>query len=119
MFKGFHVGQKLADELSRPFIKSECHKNSVSFNIYTVRKWEIFKACFAREWLLIKHNSFVYVFKSAQVRTEYDNPFMFVIMQMIGCIEINKFNITGCFHHAACRHCPDYSDSVHTYSDES
>ncbi|KAK4849605.1 hypothetical protein QYF36_026489 [Acer negundo] len=46
-FQEFHVGQKLGDELSR--------------------KWELLKACLAREWLLMKRNSFVHVFKSAQL----------------------------------------------------
>lgn len=29
--------------------------------------WELFKACFAREWLLMKRNSFVYIFKTVQI----------------------------------------------------
>ncbi|KAK9282226.1 hypothetical protein L1049_005140 [Liquidambar formosana] len=66
-FKEIHVGQKLEEELSRPFIKSEFHKNALSFNIYSLTKWELFKACMAREWLLMKRNSFVHVFKSAQL----------------------------------------------------
>ncbi|TXG63220.1 hypothetical protein EZV62_010214 [Acer yangbiense] len=66
-FQEFHVGQKLGDELSRTFNKSESHKNSVSFSIYSLRKWELLKACLAREWLLMKRNSFVHVFNSAQL----------------------------------------------------
>lgn len=71
MFEEFHVGQKLADELSSPFNKSEWHRSSLSFNVYSLRKWELFKACMAREWLLMKRNSFVHVFKSAQVKRSY------------------------------------------------
>ncbi|KAJ7970940.1 Pleiotropic drug resistance transporter [Quillaja saponaria] len=67
MFKAFHLGKKLDEELSRPFPKSESHKNALSFSIYSMRKWELFKACMAREWLLMKRNSFVHVFKSAQL----------------------------------------------------
>ncbi|KAJ7974462.1 Pleiotropic drug resistance ABC transporter [Quillaja saponaria] len=67
MFKAFHLGKKLDEELSRPFPKSESHKNALSFNIYSMRKWELLKACMAREWLLMKRNSFVHVFKSAQL----------------------------------------------------
>ncbi|TXG49278.1 hypothetical protein EZV62_025153 [Acer yangbiense] len=66
-FKEFHVGQKLDDRLSRPFNKSECHKNSLSFSIYSLTKWELFKACLSREWLLMKRNSVFHVVKSAQL----------------------------------------------------
>ncbi|CAL9014492.1 unnamed protein product [Prunus brigantina] len=67
MFKDFHVGKKLDEELRKPFDKSECYKDALSFNIYSLRKWELLKACTAREWLLMKRNSFVHVFKSAQL----------------------------------------------------
>jgi ABC-type multidrug transport system ATPase subunit/ABC-type multidrug transport system permease subunit len=66
-FKQFHVGQKLTEELSKPFDKSEGHKAALSFSKYSLRKWELFKACFDREWLLMKRNSFVYVFKASQL----------------------------------------------------
>ncbi|KAK2634469.1 hypothetical protein Ddye_029261 [Dipteronia dyeriana] len=48
MFREFHIGQKLDDRLSRPFNKSECHKSSLSFSIYSLRMWDLFKACLAR-----------------------------------------------------------------------
>ncbi|KAF3444741.1 hypothetical protein FNV43_RR14434 [Rhamnella rubrinervis] len=67
IFKDFHVGKKLAEELSKPFNKYGHHKNALSFSIYSLRKWELLKACTAREWLLMKRNSFVYIFKSAQL----------------------------------------------------
>ncbi|KAK2970230.1 hypothetical protein RJ640_021666 [Escallonia rubra] len=66
-FKEFHLGQKLEEELFQPFHKSEFSKSAMSFNIYSLRKWELFKACMAREWLLMKRNAFVHVFKSAQL----------------------------------------------------
>ncbi|KAM7495762.1 hypothetical protein LguiA_020176 [Lonicera macranthoides] len=66
-FKKFDAGQKLDEELSQPFKKSEFHKNALSFNIHSVHKWELFKACMAREWLLMKRNSFVHVFKTLQL----------------------------------------------------
>ncbi|PRQ53695.1 putative molybdate-transporting ATPase [Rosa chinensis] len=67
MFKDFHVGKKLEEELSKPFEQSECHKHALSYNIYSLRKWELFKACLSREWLLMKRNSFVHVFQSVQL----------------------------------------------------
>ncbi|CAK9145272.1 unnamed protein product [Ilex paraguariensis] len=67
MFKEFHVGQKLDEELSQPFSKTELHKNALSFTMYSHGKWELLKACMTREWLLMKRNSFVHIFKSAQL----------------------------------------------------
>ncbi|KAE8008363.1 hypothetical protein FH972_004884 [Carpinus fangiana] len=66
-FKEHHLGKKLDEELSRPFNKSECHEKALSFDTNSFRKWELFKACMSREWLLMKRNSFVHVFKSAQL----------------------------------------------------
>ncbi|XVF71507.1 hypothetical protein PTKIN_Ptkin12aG0043400 [Pterospermum kingtungense] len=66
-FKKFHIGQKLNEELRTPFNKCDSHKSALSFNIYSLGKWELLKACMAREWLLIKRNSFVHVFKSTQL----------------------------------------------------
>nr|TKR91005.1 pleiotropic drug resistance protein 3-like [Populus alba] len=59
--------EKLEGELSRPLQKSESHKNALSFSIYSLRKWELFKACMDREWLLMKRNLSLHVFKSVQV----------------------------------------------------
>eukprot|EP01018_Ginkgo_biloba_P031440 Gb_04573 [translate_table: standard] len=66
-FKQFHVGQNLTQELPKPYHKSEGHKAALSFNKYSLSKWDLFKACFGREWLLMKRNSFVYVFKAIQL----------------------------------------------------
>eukprot|EP00250_Pteridium_aquilinum_P005382 c15486_g1_i1 orf=631-5127(+) len=66
-FKRFHVGLRLADELSRPYPREKNHRAALSFSGYSVSKMELFKACFAREWLLMKRNSFVYIFKGVQL----------------------------------------------------
>ena len=68
-FKAYHIGQSLSEELSKPYDKSQCHKNALSFNSYSLSKWELLKACMAREFLLMKRNSFVYTFKTTQVAT--------------------------------------------------
>jgi len=57
----------LTEKLSKPFDKSQGHKVALSFNKYSLGKWELFKACFGREWLLMKRNSFVYVFKEKKL----------------------------------------------------
>eukprot|EP01018_Ginkgo_biloba_P002639 Gb_30095 [translate_table: standard] len=66
-FKQFHAGLRLENELSVPYDKAKSHRAALVFNKYSVPKMEIFKACFAKEWLLVKRNSFVYVFKTVQI----------------------------------------------------
>ncbi|KAL3581930.1 hypothetical protein D5086_016262 [Populus alba] len=63
-FKESEFGQKLDEELSKPFAKSESHKTALSFEKYSLPKWELFKVCSTREFLLMKRNYFIYVFKS-------------------------------------------------------
>lgn len=67
MFKASPLGRKLDEELAEPYDKSQSHKDAISFSKYSLSKWELFKACTARELLLMKRNSFVYVFKTTQV----------------------------------------------------
>ncbi|XP_010914761.1 ABC transporter G family member 41 [Elaeis guineensis] len=66
-FKAYHIGQSLHEELSKPYGNSQCHKNALAFSTYSLSKWELFKACMARELLLMKRNSFVYIFKTTQL----------------------------------------------------
>lgn len=66
-FKRFHVGMRLENELSVPFDKARSHKAALVFSKYSVPKMELLKACFDKEWLLLKRNSFVYIFKTVQI----------------------------------------------------
>ncbi|CAA2949088.1 ABC transporter G family member 29 [Olea europaea subsp. europaea] len=66
-FKRFHVGLRLENELSIPYDKSRSHKAALVFKKFLVPKRELLKANFDKEWLLIKRNSFVYVFKTVQI----------------------------------------------------
>lgn len=66
-FKNFHVGVELENELRVPFDKSKGHKAALAFKKYSISKMELLKACFDKEWLLIKRNSFVYIFKTVQI----------------------------------------------------
>ncbi|KAK7388064.1 hypothetical protein VNO78_22868 [Psophocarpus tetragonolobus] len=67
IFKSSYWGRMLNDELLQPDDKSESHKNALSFSKYSLGKWDLFKACMKREVLLLKRNSFIYVFKTAQL----------------------------------------------------
>lgn len=66
-FQSFHVGRKLGDELSIPFHKEKSHPAALTTKKYGVNKKELLRACISREYLLMKRNSFVYIFKMVQV----------------------------------------------------
>ncbi|CAL5375852.1 unnamed protein product [Camellia sinensis] len=66
-FKRFYVGLSLENELSVPYDKAESHNAALVYKKYSVPKIELLKACFEKEWLLIKRNSFIYVFKTVQI----------------------------------------------------
>ncbi|XP_028104411.1 pleiotropic drug resistance protein 3-like isoform X2 [Camellia sinensis] len=66
-FKESNFGKKLDDELSKQFMKPQSHKNAISFSIYSLSKWALFRACISRELLLMRRNSFIYVFKLVQL----------------------------------------------------
>ncbi|KAL6327277.1 hypothetical protein AAG906_017834 [Vitis piasezkii] len=53
-FNSFHIGQKLSDDLGIPYNKSRTHPAALVTEKYGISNWELFKACFAREWLLMK-----------------------------------------------------------------
>lgn len=58
---------QLENELSVPFDKSRGHKAALAFQKYSVSKMQLLKASWDKEWLLIKRNSFLYVFKTVQI----------------------------------------------------
>ncbi|CAI9101370.1 OLC1v1038676C1 [Oldenlandia corymbosa var. corymbosa] len=60
-------GKTLNRRLSLPFVKSKFYTDAITFTSYSLPKWELFKACLSRELLLMKRNSFIYVFKFVQI----------------------------------------------------
>ncbi|GMN39375.1 hypothetical protein TIFTF001_008608 [Ficus carica] len=66
-FKSFHIGQQLDTDFKVPYVKSKAPKNALVREKYGISNWELFTACFSREWLLMKRNSFVYIFKTVQI----------------------------------------------------
>ncbi|KAK9232152.1 hypothetical protein WN943_022395 [Citrus x changshan-huyou] len=66
-FQVFYMGQKVGDELRIPFDKRKSHRAALTTKIYGVSKKELLKACMSRELLLMKRNSFVYIFKLCQL----------------------------------------------------
>ncbi|WCJ41765.1 ABC transporter G family member 34 [Euphorbia peplus] len=66
-FGSFHIGDKISEELSIPFDKSKTHAAALVKEKYGISNWDLLKSCFSREWLLMKRNSFIYVFKTFQI----------------------------------------------------
>ncbi|KAI3786042.1 hypothetical protein L1987_45169 [Smallanthus sonchifolius] len=66
-FQSFHVGRKLADDIATPFDKSKSHPAALTTEKYGLDSKELLKACTDREILLMKRNSFVYIFKLLQL----------------------------------------------------
>ncbi|ESQ56007.1 hypothetical protein EUTSA_v10024221mg [Eutrema salsugineum] len=63
-FKESNLGLLVKEELSKPFDKSQTRKDGLCFRKYSLGKWEMLKACSRREFLLMRRNSFIYLFKS-------------------------------------------------------
>ncbi|XP_023634096.1 ABC transporter G family member 43 isoform X3 [Capsella rubella] len=81
-FEKSDLGLQLQDELSKICEKSQTHKDALCFRKYSLSNWEMLKACSRREFLLMKRNSFVYVFKSG-------------LLILIGSIAITVYLRTG------------------------
>ncbi|KAK8600453.1 hypothetical protein V6N12_050307 [Hibiscus sabdariffa] len=66
-FSCFHIGQQLSSDLRVPYDKTRTHPAALVTEKYGISNWELFRACFAREWMLMKRNSFIYIFKTVQI----------------------------------------------------
>ncbi|XP_027084053.1 pleiotropic drug resistance protein 2 [Coffea arabica] len=66
-FNSFHVGQRLTADLRVPYDKARTHPAALVKEKYGISNWDLFKACFDREWLLMKRSAFVFIFKTTQI----------------------------------------------------
>ncbi|PNY05570.1 pleiotropic drug resistance protein 1-like [Trifolium pratense] len=66
-FESYHVGRSLCNELATQFDKSKSHPSALTTKKYGIGKWDLFKACLSREYLLMKRNSLYYIFKLCQI----------------------------------------------------
>ncbi|XP_031499770.1 pleiotropic drug resistance protein 2-like isoform X2 [Nymphaea colorata] len=66
-FSSFRVGHLVAADLEIPYERSKSHPAALETKKYGLSNWDLFKACFSREWLLMKRNSFLYIFKTTQI----------------------------------------------------
>ncbi|PKA64631.1 Pleiotropic drug resistance protein 12 [Apostasia shenzhenica] len=65
--KEFNVGKKLHKELSIPFDKRNSHGAALVFTKRSVPLRDLLRTSFSKEWLLIRRNSFVYIFRAIQL----------------------------------------------------
>ncbi|KAL2927430.1 ABC transporter G family member 32 [Bienertia sinuspersici] len=66
-FRFFPVGSNLCRELFTPFNRRNNHPAALSTSSYGVKNWELLKIGYSWQKLLIKRNSFIYVFKFIQL----------------------------------------------------
>ena len=66
-FKSFTIDQQLTFDLQVPYDKSKAHSAALVKEKYGLSNWELFRACYSREVLIMKRHSFVYVFKTVQI----------------------------------------------------
>ncbi|CAL5207748.1 unnamed protein product [Lathyrus oleraceus] len=66
-FNNYCIGKQLHEEIQVPFDSSKTHPAALVKEKYGIPKWELFKACFSREWLFMKRSYFVYIFKTFQI----------------------------------------------------
>ncbi|KAA3458581.1 ABC transporter G family member 31-like [Gossypium australe] len=66
-FKNSRFGKSLESTLSAPYNKSQSHPSALSKTKYAASRWELLNSCFAREKLLMKGQSFLYIFRTFQV----------------------------------------------------
>ncbi|XP_071707223.1 pleiotropic drug resistance protein 2-like [Rutidosis leptorrhynchoides] len=67
MFSTFHVGERLNHDLSVPYDKTNVHPAALVTEKYGLSNMELLKANLDREWLLMKRNAFLYIFKTTQI----------------------------------------------------
>uniref|UniRef100_A0A803KN58 ABC transporter domain-containing protein n=1 Tax=Chenopodium quinoa TaxID=63459 RepID=A0A803KN58_CHEQI len=61
------VGRTLYEEILQPPVKTQVDDCAISFFKFSLPRGELFKACMSREFLLMRRNSFVYIFKIIQL----------------------------------------------------
>ncbi|OVA12179.1 ABC transporter-like [Macleaya cordata] len=66
-FRSFHVGKSLSEQLAVPFDKHNNHPAALSTSSYGVNMAELLKTSFSWQLLLMKRNSFIYVFRFVQL----------------------------------------------------
>ncbi|KAK2364343.1 pleiotropic drug resistance protein [Trifolium repens] len=61
------LDKKLVEELKVPYDKRKTHPAALVKEKFGISNWEILKACFSREWLLMKRGYVIFVFRMIQL----------------------------------------------------
>lgn len=70
-FRSYRAGRNLYEELEVPFDRRYNHPAALSTSSYGVKRSELLKTSFYWQKLLMKRNSFIYVFKFIQVSLQF------------------------------------------------
>ncbi|GJM99044.1 hypothetical protein PR202_ga16106 [Eleusine coracana subsp. coracana] len=92
-FQSFHVGLALRNELAVPFDKNMSHPAALKTSKYGASMKELLKANIDREILLMKRNSFVYIFKATQVVASTLGSFGILIFMLLGGFLLSRENV--------------------------
>ncbi|KAK1306546.1 Pleiotropic drug resistance protein 6 [Acorus calamus] len=72
-FRSFHGGKRLSEDLSVPYDRRKNHPAALSTSSYGVNRADLLKANFSWLLLLMKRNSFIYIFKFIQKVGNYSS----------------------------------------------
>ncbi|XP_023766493.1 pleiotropic drug resistance protein 2 [Lactuca sativa] len=67
LFSQFETSECLYDDLSLPYDKTQMQPAALGTKKYGISNMDLLKANLAREWLLMKRNAFLYIFKTFQI----------------------------------------------------
>ncbi|XP_023766490.1 pleiotropic drug resistance protein 2 isoform X1 [Lactuca sativa] len=67
LFSQYETGERLYHDLALPYDKTQMHPAALVTKKYGISNMELLKANLAREWLLMKRNAFVYIFRTTQI----------------------------------------------------
>ncbi|KAE8700624.1 Pleiotropic drug resistance protein 1 [Hibiscus syriacus] len=93
-FLSFHVGRRLQNDLEILFDKTQSDPTLLTTKRFGVKKMELLKVCFSKELLLMKRNSFVYIFKLVQVGVGLYNAVSFPGSTIFLRTEMHKKTVT-------------------------
>ena len=68
-FRSFRHGYRLSRDLATPFDKRRNHPSVLSKSSYGLNRIQLLKIVFSWQTLLMKRNSFLYIFKYIQVKS--------------------------------------------------
>ncbi|EEE69495.1 hypothetical protein OsJ_28930 [Oryza sativa Japonica Group] len=83
-FQSFHVGQAVRTELVVPFGKGKSHPAALRTSKYGVSMKELLQANIDREILLMKRNSFLYIFQAIRTISGFSEPLGRLVLESRG-----------------------------------